>query len=104
MKKLTLQTGQDGPKEKEIHLPIPPWPRELCLIFPGQNSAKSKCLTTYKERSAGQSSHVISRGKTQLFESRLKEVFVYGVDLSLPLNLLVFPTILSPMSPTGIPQ
>ena len=42
------------------------------------------------------------RREPQLFESRLKEVFVYGVDPSLPLNLFLPPP--QKMSPTGIAQ
>lgn len=43
----------------------------------------------------------MSRGEKelQLFESRLKEAFVYHVDPSPPLHLLIFPT---KWSPTGI--
>ena len=56
-------------------------------------------FTTLQSGEGLGSTHMLPQGarkELQLFESKLKEAFVIHEDPSLPLNLLIFPTKLSP--------
>lgn len=63
--------------------------------------ALTNLLKILVRRTVLDSLHMLSREakkELQLSESRLKEAFVHCVNLSLPLNILIFPTKLSPTS------